>query len=141
MFYQGRQRADYQPAIWDVLFLAVPKRNWWDRLCDDEMGHVVAMGYIVTTDAYVLVDPAHVASSVLSAPLNEVEQLIQCLPGRLSAGVRVPAGPLGNARPRLTTTCVSVVSHVVGYPSRAFLPRAFYRQLLAVPEAEQINVV
>lgn len=141
MFRPGR----YPPGrwaveTWNVAFLGYPARNAWDLFSPAECRHMVAWGWAERAQVWMYCNPAFRAEGLLACPDAEVEDLLiaDCVDLATAVLVR-QRGPRTPTRPRLFTTCATIVADVIGFPSRALRPIALYRELLSDPETETVH--
>lgn len=122
------------PAVWYVVFHDGPDPYWWWPLCKPGFRHVLAFGYSVNADAWLIQDVT-VARTIARAVTPETfDAWLATLPPertilRYESPVVIPdARQWGGFR--LGFWCTPAIAHLIGSPSRALRPHALFRDLV-----------
>lgn len=121
----------HQVKVWYVVFQERERIFWWDWLCKSWARHVMAIGFCVHADRWVVIDPAMNLTGVFV--LNgdvEVFHMFSIAPenGHRVLIVPVKDAPVYSAR--IGNWCTQTISRLVGSRSSALRPHVLYRDLV-----------
>lgn len=120
------------PSVWHVCFYSAPEcRWWWEWRLPAGFGHVMAFGYSVYSDRWLIYEVTHARTLMLALHPADFVDWLAGLPDNktiLRVGVATkPEAP----HLRVGFWCTRAVAHLLGFRSRALRPVALYRELLA----------
>lgn len=134
---------EFAPTVWTVVFIPKEVEDWFDHLSPKWARHVMAFGYIVQANAWIVVDPVQKHHRIFYVPDETFMGWLEMLRLQPIRAVRIrqQAGSTYNAR--LGNWCTQTIARLTGVRSSALRPVALYRDLLkagAYPVFEESNV-
>ena len=128
------QTNNYNPfpaiAVWNVVFLDVPRSSWWDWFTSDGWRHCCAFGYSVTGECWVIYDVADKTSRISIVDDYWFDRWVGVRRNRITSIIQIETKEGGDERARLGLWCVTAIKHLVGLRSGALRPKALHRDLL-----------
>lgn len=116
---------------WHVVFLAGPRRRWWDWLCKPDFRHVLMFAWCDLAKVWVIVDSRQDGLRIRMLPDGNDFYLEKALWDHTGATyIRCDAESSTDIRHRLGFWCVPVVKNILGQGGGALRPEALYRNLL-----------
>ena len=119
------------PRTWHIGFLSRPFSNWWDIFSPSWCRHVLAYGYVLQSDRWIVVDPAQDRTLVAVMTTHEFDDWLATVLIQDPIILRIPAGPGDSFTNRIFQTCSSIVARIAGLKGSAWRPMALIRMLKA----------
>lgn len=117
------------PRTWRVVFLKRSIQHWWDFFSPPWCRHVLAYGYVLPADRWIVVNPLQDRTMVSLMTSEQIDEWLDALVDEEPVIYRVEAGPGDTYANRIFQTCSSVISRVIGLPGSAWRPMALVRML------------
>ena len=133
----------WSPTVWTVVFIPKDREDWFDWLSPRWARHVLAYGYVIPANAWVVVDPVEDSHRVRIIPDDEMQVWIELIAGAGCKALRTHQGPGGKYNARLGNWCTQTIARLIGLKSSALRPVALHRDLLragAYPVLEESDV-
>ena len=118
------------PATWYVAFYGFDSRAWWEAFTPKGFRHVLAFGYVPSTDCWLIYDVTLKQTWVRTLRPRDFDGWIGALPDGRRIVKFTPGEPESPAL-RLGFWCTRAVAHALGVKSRALRPYALWRELIA----------
>lgn len=120
----------FTPSVWTVVFVPKEGVDWFDWLSPKWARHVLAYGYVIPANAWVVFDPVEEFHQVRIVPDDEMRQWIALIRLAGCKALRIHQGPGGKYNARIGNWCTQTVARLIGLKSSALRPVALYRDLL-----------
>jgi len=133
----------WSPTVWTVVFIPKGLEDWFDWLSPRWARHVLAYGYVIPANAWVVVDPVEDSHRVRIIPDDEMQVWIELIAGAGCRALRIHQGPGGKYNARLGNWCTQTIARLIGLKTSALRPVALHRDLLragAYPVLEDRDV-
>jgi hypothetical protein len=120
-----------EPTVWFLVF-EERSRSWWvNALARGRFKHVQAVGWIGEIGCWIFYDVSLGKTTVAVLPDGERAHAILGLMREKATTVVMAPRPSRRTWMRFGMWCVPAIAHLVGIPSCALRPDAFYRDCLS----------
>lgn len=131
---QGRVIPGMTPTFWNIAFMPRDREHWWDWLSPRWCRHVLAYGYAIDSDCWIIVDPWQSRTILRAVPNDQMDDFLRLWMAEGAAILRVRAKDEAPTMTRGAQVCTTIVGRVTGCGHGAWRPLTLARNLVAEAE-------